>query len=109
MLKYNNRTSFMEAEMRSLSKFLLAVGSFCLISTAPFAANISKVGAPAPCMCIKAPCNCPETKPTQKPGIKPNQPALGNQTLIAVPTPLKPATPSVAPKPSGWSNGGIPK
>lgn len=97
--------------MKKLSKILLMAGSVCIISMSSFAANISKVGAPAPCMCIKAPCDCPQTQPTKKPGIKPNQ-TRRDQTVIAVPTPKKPvetATPSAAPKPSGVFGGAIPK
>jgi hypothetical protein len=79
--------------MKKLSKILLIVGSVCMMSTASFAATISKVTpTPAPCMCIKAPCNCPDTKPIKKPGIKPNQ-IRGDKTVIAAPT-TKPGVPA---------------
>ncbi|MDP3533031.1 MAG: hypothetical protein Q8S31_07065 [Alphaproteobacteria bacterium] len=97
--------------MKKLSKILLMVGSVCMINTASFAADPPKATIAPKCMCIKAPCNCPDTKSTKKPAIKPNQ-TRGDQTVIAVPTPVKPvetATPSAAPKPSGVFGGAIPK
>ncbi|MDP1724609.1 MAG: hypothetical protein Q8L85_07900 [Alphaproteobacteria bacterium] len=79
--------------MKKLSKILLMVGSVCMINTASFAADPPKATIAPKCMCIKAPCNCPDMP--KKPLISPKKAPLSKTTTPVPDQKVAPTTSGV--------------